>query len=288
MAHRSLATLICVLALAGCGGDETTATDDAASPTTPPPATTAGSEAGPPPSGTVVRLYYLDGEKLQVVLGLTEPTQGVAADSLRLLFDNEEANQTAIPAGTELLGLSVAGGEATVDLSREFESGGGSASMQARVAQVVFTLTQWPDVIHTVSFRLDGEDVDAIGGEGVKAQALTRNDFEDVLPAILVETPVANTFAVSPLTVAGSASVFEANVSLRVEDESGRTLGKAFATALEGAPGRGPFEATIEFEVDEPTSGVLVAFEASAADGSETNVVRVPLRLCPAGSNAGC
>ena len=286
MAHRPLATLICAAALAGCGGGDEPAADEVATLTTPP-ATTAAAETEPPPAGSVVRLYYLDGEKLKVVLGLTEPTQGVAADALRLLIENEQADQTAIPGGTKLLGLSVADGEATVDLSREFESGGGSASMQARVAQVVYTLTQWP-TIDSVTFRLDGEAVDAIGGEGVQARGVTRSDFTDVLPAILVEAPIANTFAVSPLIVTGSASVFEANVSLRLEDEDGKTLAEAFATALEGAPGRGAFETKIEFEVTKPTNGVLVAFEGSAADGSETNVVRVPLRLCPARSSAGC
>lgn len=286
MAHRSLATLICVLALSACGGDD--ASTEGVPSLTTPPATTAPSETEPPPAGTVVKLYYLDGEKLKVVLGLTEPTQGVAADALRLLIENEQADGTAIPGGTRLLGLSVADGEAIVDLSREFESGGGSTSMQARVAQVVFTLTQWSNIVHTVSFRIEGEDVEAIGGEGVPARAVMRGDFDDVLPAILVETPIANTFAASPLEVTGSASVFEANVSLRVEDENGKKLGEAFATALEGAPGRGAFETTIEFQVTKPTDGVLVAFEGSAADGTETNVVRVPLRLCPARSNAGC
>ena len=36
---------------------------------------------------------------------------------------------TSIPDGTDLLGLSIDGGVATVNLSRTFESGGGSLSM---------------------------------------------------------------------------------------------------------------------------------------------------------------
>jgi hypothetical protein len=83
--------------------------------------------------------------------------------------------------------------------------------------------------------------------------------------------------------VAGSASVFEANVSLRLEAH-GETLAEGFATAAEGGPGRGDFETLLEFDVDEPTDATLVAFERSAADGSETKVVRVPVRLCPPGN----
>ena len=51
---------------------------------------------------------------------------------------------TSIPEGTELLGLSIDGGVATVDLSRTFESGGGSLSMFNRLAQLTYTLTQFP------------------------------------------------------------------------------------------------------------------------------------------------
>jgi spore germination protein GerM len=291
MAHRTLAALIAALALAlaGCGGSDEPSADTQPAPPPAPPATTAEEEpAESAPGGTVVRLYYLDGEKVaSPALGLTEPVATVAADALRLLLKNEEARQTEIPAGTKLNGVSIVDGVATVDLSREFESGGGSASMQARVAQVVYTVTQWPNV-RAVSFELDGEPVEAIGGEGVPAREVTRADFIDSVAAIIVEMPTASSFAVSPLTVSGSARVYEANVSLRLEDESGKVLAEDFATASEGAPGRGDFEKMLEFDVSEPTNAFLVAFEASANDGSETNVVRVPLRLCPPGSNVAC
>ena len=58
---------------------------------------------------------------------------------------------TVIPAGTRLLGLTISKGVATVDLSSEFESGGGSASMFARLAQVACTLDQFPTL--DIGFR---------------------------------------------------------------------------------------------------------------------------------------
>ena len=205
---------------------------------------------------------------------LAGPTSGETSRSI----------STAIPDGSKLLGISVANGVATIDLSSEFESGGGSLSLQARVAQVVYTLTQWP-WLDRVTILLDGEEVDAIGGEGIPARDLTRADFENVLPAILVEAPLEGDEVVSPLTVEGSARVFEANVSLRLESRAGGVLVETFATASEGAPGRGDFEFVIPFDVDEPTEGTLVAYEVSADDASEQHAVRVPVRLCPA---AGC
>jgi len=87
---------------------------------------------------------------------------------------------TEVPAATRLLGLRVADGVATVDLTRAFASGGGSLSMRMRVAQVVYTLTELDDV-DRVGFELDGAPATAIGGEGVLVdEPVGRADFEDL------------------------------------------------------------------------------------------------------------
>ena len=252
-----------VLVLAACGGGD----DEETAATTQP-----GRESH-------FTLYYLDGEHLRATPA-TVRDDSTPTDAIEALLANEDGHPTEIPPGTELRAVLVVDRTATVDLSREFESGGGSASMQARVAQVVYTLTQWSFVTR-VTFELDGEPVESIGGEGVAAREVTRADLTNVLPPIFIDPPLR--WASSPLSVAGSASVFEANVSLRLEAD-GKTLAEGFATAAEGGPGRGDFEALLEFDVDEPTDATLVAFERSAADASETKVVRVPVRLCPRGN----
>ena len=78
--------------------------------------------------------------------------------------------KTLIPAGTKLLGIEISGGLATVDLSAEFASlspddvwGGGSYSLHGRVAQVVYTLTQFTTV-DRVTFKLDGKPVKVLFG----------------------------------------------------------------------------------------------------------------------------
>jgi germination protein M len=90
---------------------------------------------------------------------------------------DETGGAAAIPEGTTLQHLSISGSLATADLSGSFNDGGGSLSMQLRVAQIVYTLTQFPTV-ERVRFRVDGVPVTAVGGEGVVVEPpVARADF---------------------------------------------------------------------------------------------------------------
>lgn len=73
---------------------------------------------------------------------------------------------TEIPPGTALLGVRVGGGIATVNLSKTYAVGGGSTSMLARVWQVVYTATQFPEA-SAAQILIDGRRIEALGGEGV-------------------------------------------------------------------------------------------------------------------------
>jgi hypothetical protein len=183
---------------------------------------------------------------------------------------------TAIPDGTRLLGLSIADGVATVDLSGEFGSGGGSASVLARLAQVVYTLTQFPSV-ESVSFRLDGKPVSTLGGEGVVLdRPQTRADYEDQTPIILVETPVPGDTVSSPVRLAGTSNVFEANMHLDVY-QGDTKLVDTFVTASSGSGDRGTFETTVPLDVSGPVRIVLYA--PSAEDGTPQHQVDVPITV---------
>ena len=151
--------------------------------------------------------------------------------------------------------------------------------MTLRVAQVVHTLTQFPSV-RRVGFRIEGEPVDAIGGEGVVVSPpVDRAAFEDQAPAILVESVGPGDVVSSPLRVTGTANTFEATLNLRVVDESGDVLYDDFATATSGTGTRGTFDETIEFTVTRPGIGALIVFEHSARDGSQINIVEIPLEF---------
>jgi hypothetical protein len=151
--------------------------------------------------------------------------------------------------------------------------------MQLRVAQVVYTLTQFPSV-KRVQFKIDGKPVEAIGGEGVVVDPpVGRKAFEKQTPAILVESPTPGSVVTSPLRVRGTANTFEATLNLRLLDGSGKVLYDNFTTATSGSGTRGTFEQTIPFTISKDGPGTLVAYEHSAADGSEINVVRIPVEL---------
>jgi nitrite reductase/ring-hydroxylating ferredoxin subunit len=99
--------------------------------------------------------------------------------------------------------------------------------------------------------------------------------------AITVITPAPGRTIISPLTISGTADVFEAVVSYRVLDQSGSVLTEGTTMASCGTGCRGDFSVRVRFSVDHRQSGTIQVFEVSAKDGSDTNLVEVPVTLAP-------
>ena len=273
--------------LAACGDDDTTSpstsTSSTSASTTTTEATTTTTTTEPA-TESVVRAYFLRGEKVGPV-ARDAVGSDVAADAIAGLLAGPDQTETqlgfssTIPAGTTLLGLSVDGGVATVDLSQEFASGGGSLSMGGRVAQVVYTLTQFP-TIDSVQFSIEGSPVTVLGGEGLMLDApQTRADWEDFTPAILVESPLPFEAVTSPLHITGTANTFEAMFRVVVTDGDGLEVYDQPAKATSGTGTRGTFDETVEFEVPTPGVGSVIVWEPSPKDGSQTNLVEVPITV---------
>lgn len=90
----------------------------------------------------------------------------------------ENTETTTIPKGTKLLGVKTANDGVHVNLSEEFESGGGSSSMMGRVGQVVYTATAL-DKNAKVYIEVNGKPLEILGGEGLELeQPLTRESFD--------------------------------------------------------------------------------------------------------------
>jgi spore germination protein GerM len=85
---------------------------------------------------------------------------------------------SAIPKGTKLLSLKTAANGIYVDLSKEFEQGGGTNSMQSRLLQVVYTATAF-DPTAEVFLSVEGKKLETLGGEGIEIPTpLTRQSVK--------------------------------------------------------------------------------------------------------------
>jgi spore germination protein GerM len=268
--------------------------------TTTPTATprTAPSASVPSPTTStetmIVRAYFvLGGEPgsagLVPVLRVVPKTAAVATAAIDQLLagpTSAEAGDrtvtTAVPGGTDLLGLTIKDGVATVDMSTEFDSGGGTASMQYRLAQVVFTLTQFPTV-KSVLFQVEGKTVTVFGSEGIALDGpQAREDYADQLPSIFVDRPAYRSALGNPGRVSGSADVFEATFRIAILDGSGKTLADQQAMATCGTGCRGTFDVTIRYDVSKAQWGTLRAYNLSAKDGRPEDVRDYPVWLTPA------
>ena len=237
-------------------------------PSSPAPSTAASPTARPTPiptpsptATTIVRAYFVLGsftgnEGLVPVLRAVPETKAVATAAMTALLagpkgaelESRPAMVSAIPDGTRLLGVTVADGIATVDLSNEFESGGGSYSVQARLAQVVYTLTQFPTV-DGVLFRIAGKPVTTFSSEGLVLDGpVDRADYRDILPAIFVDRPAWGAAAGNPVEMSGIANVFEAQFRAQILDGKGNILADEPVTASCGTGCWGTFRARLPYD----------------------------------------
>ena len=290
------------------GGDGTTdpattiAAPDTTTTTVEEPSTTVpGTTSAVPSEFEVQRVVYLFSEHLTTAIGdpalvpvvrtrfvgPDEPTEDelIAGAIFELFAPIEEPRfSTAIPPDLDgQVSVKVDGSVVIVDLPNEFEAGGGTMAMTTRLAQVVFTATQF-DGIDSVLFALDGEVVDVFSSEGLILDGpQTREDYYDILPFIFLDTPAIGAVAPSPVNLTGIGNVFEATVQYEVVDADGTVLNSGFTTATCGTGCWGEFSVDVPYSVEAETQGEVVVYEESARDGSRINEIRYPVTLVPGG-----
>jgi hypothetical protein len=263
--------------------------------TTGNPAASPGETPAPSSTGTTtVRSYFIlgsfvDNAGLVPVLREIPKTKAVGAAAMAALLEGPNDDElgaspamyTAIPDGTHFLGLTINDGVATVNLSKEFQAGGGSAQVIQRIAQVVYTLTQFPTVTG-VSFQIDGVAKPMFGGDGTTLERpVAREDYTNQLPAIFVDRPAWGGVLGNPARLVGVANVFEATFRVEILNGAGRTLAASQVMATCGTGCWGDFDVTIRYAVGKAGWGTLRVFEPSAKDGSPTNTTEYPVWLTP-------
>ncbi len=158
------------------------------------PVTPGENPAAQAPAADVTgQIYWLkdDGTSLQLVpetVSVAEnatPGEQVKAAFDTLLSKSGDPEQNAfstIPEGTQLLEATVEADGIHVNLSSDFQYGGGSASMTGRLGQVIYTATAF-DPTAPVWISVDGKPLTLLGGEGLEVgQPMTRQDFDQSFP----------------------------------------------------------------------------------------------------------
>jgi germination protein M len=266
---------------------ESPSSSPASTPSSPGPSASPGDTASPGASpsassgvSNLTVYFFMDG-KLGAVHREVPRTVGVARAAVTELLAGPTSVEasggsftTEIPDNVLLLGISVANGTATVDLSKEFGSGGQSNSMFGRLAQLTYTLTQFSNV-DRVALRLDGQPA--------FDQPVSRDDYRSFSPAILVDRPAWGSTVANPVRITGSSNVFEAQFLVEIDTAGGSVLAQEQVHATCGTGCWGTFDITVPYHVTREQPGRIKVYNLSAKDGSVEDVRVYQVTLTPAG-----
>jgi len=283
------------LSMVACGGDDTADTPDTPD-TTETTSTVQPTEPTDPPTTTApaadllpVAVYFALDERAAPVRRFVDPmSTGLLAGTFEAWLEGPTPQEqaagygTTVPAGTRLLNASYEDDLVVVDLSGEFASGGGSAAVFFRLAELVMTAYSAVITPEGVVLMIDGQVVEMFTGEGIVIDGpLTMEYVEAQLPAIVQHSVLADDEVSEGVQIAGWANVFEATVSVQVLDAGGAVIHDSFTTATCGSGCRGSFVTWLTFD-GYTGPATLRLFEVSSMDGSDTNVVEFPITVVPA------
>jgi len=95
---------------------------------------------------------------------------------------------TSLNENTRILNLSIEGDTVNLDFSKDVEEGGGTLLMETRIAQIVYTSTQFPG-IERVRFLIEGKTINYFSGEGITIveKPISREDLKEFEIEIIEE-----------------------------------------------------------------------------------------------------
>lgn len=249
----------------------------------------ASPEASPLPTGGVdASVYLLHGGTLAPahrveVLGQTSIFDATIDDLVRGPLDVEVASgmTTGFRAGTtrtDPIKLDPAKKTATVSLSNQFHSN--DPNIQAvRMAQIVFTLTQFP-TIQSVSFQVNGKKLSAVSGSGTELNgAATRNDYTALMPKILIDSPAAFAEVSTPIKINGTAAASRGTLWYRLVDSDNHVIAENRIPAQRRGDERRTVKISVPYELDKADRGALVVYERLPKETRERNTFAIPVDL---------
>lgn len=249
-------------------------TTTSAAPTTgaPVPGRSATKIPAPLPGGDPVPVYVLGETSLGPRLYREFRPGGGTGDPVAPALAGLAEPPADPDYRTPWLGVAAsaarAGAVVTVTLSGApaLRSAGEAA---VAVQQVVYTVTAADRTVTRVRVLAPGLPA------ALTAAAVPRAAPAGVVAPVWLLTPVDGADAGAPLAVSGTASVYEATVSVEVR-RGDTVVARATATASVGAPGRGDWSTSVAVPAGDYT---VAAFEVSEKDGSavavDTKRVRV-------------
>jgi spore germination protein GerM len=278
--RRLLTIAVALLASAACSNGTS---PRSIVPTESPVATTPPAGTSPPASPTAtsattmrVPVYYLGGSDRVVLYrefrSVPRSTAVVrsAVDAMLHLTPLDTDYRSLWPRATTVLGVSVSGTTATVDLSKDARGvTTTAASEQASLQQLVYTVTGAAPSVTAVRLHVGGATPATLWGHVDTTKPLARADQSQTLGPVWVLEPVHHATVHRTFTVTGTASVFEATVSWSVT-KAGKTLASGAENATAGGPARGTYSVTVTLPSGTSGDVVFTAWEASAEDGRVT------------------
>jgi hypothetical protein len=100
--------------------------------------------------------------------------------------------------------------------------------------------------------------------------------------SLSVTSPTPDQAVTSPFRVEGKSNFFEAHTAIRMKDANGKVMAQSFATASGWMDNLYPFATYVSYSKPPTATGTVEIYEPSAQDGSDINLISIPVKFADA------